>query len=325
MRAALIAGTAMIALTGPAFAQSGPLVIYTSTPTEQMDMLVSRFNETYPDIEVEYFRSGTTEVINRLQSEFAAESPQPDLLLIADTVVMTALKNDDRLQGYQGAPVDGLNPDLYDSDMTFFGTKLITTGFAYNTELVDTPPTAWSDLTDPEIAGRLTMPSPLYSGAAAIHVGTMTELDQFGWDYYEALAENGAVAGRGNGGVLDAVARGEQSYGIIIDFMPLNARADGSPIDFVFPEEGVTSVTEPVAILSTATNVEAARAFVDWQLSEEGQSFHAEQGYLPLLPDVEGPEGFPALDDLTILSVDPARLLEADESMKRQFADLFGG
>jgi hypothetical protein len=40
-------------------------------------------------------------------------------------------------------------------------------------------------------------------------------------------------------------------YGIIIDFMPLNAAADGSPMAFVFPDEGVTAVTEPVAILST--------------------------------------------------------------------------
>ncbi|TVR07690.1 MAG: hypothetical protein EA385_12125, partial [Salinarimonadaceae bacterium] len=35
---------------GAALAQSGDLVIYTSTPTEQMDELVARFNESYPDV-----------------------------------------------------------------------------------------------------------------------------------------------------------------------------------------------------------------------------------------------------------------------------------
>jgi iron(III) transport system substrate-binding protein len=68
---------ALTALATGAMAQSGPLVIYTSTPTDQMDELVARFNDSYPDIQVEYFRSGTTEVMNRLEAEFVAGDPQP--------------------------------------------------------------------------------------------------------------------------------------------------------------------------------------------------------------------------------------------------------
>lgn len=328
MKTLLLAGAAALTLAtagGPALAQSGPLVIYTSTPTEQMDQLVAAFNESHPEIAVDYFRSGTTEVINRLQAEFAAGDPQPDVLLIADSVVMTALKQEDRLQAYPEAPVEGLDPSLYDAEMTWFGTKLITTGIMYNTEIVTSPPSGWADLLAPEAAAATTMPSPLYSGAAAIHVGTLVAQPELGWDYYETLADNGAVAGRGNGGVLDAVARGEKAYGIIVDFMPLNAKAAGSPVDFVFPAEGVTAVTEPVAILASARNPEAARAFVDWQLSEAGQRFAAVQGYLPLRPGVAPPEVFPAVEGLRILSADPAGLLADDEAMKRRFADLFGG
>ncbi|MFN4099578.1 MAG: ABC transporter substrate-binding protein [Pararhodobacter sp.] len=307
-----------------AFAQSGPLVIYTSTPTDQMDQLVERFNVSYPEIQVEYFRSGTTEVMNRLEAEFEAGSPQPDVLLIADTVVMEGLKGADRLLAFPDAVTTGTDAALHDADGFYFSTKLITTGFAYNTANVTDPATSWAELTEAAIAGRMTMASPLYSGAAMIHIGTLANLPGFGWDYVEALAEGGAIAGRGNGGVLSAVANGEADYGIIIDYMPLNAAAEGSPIAFVFPEEGVTAVTEPVAILATAGNVEAAQAFVNWQLSEEGQSFHVEQGYLPLREGVARPASFPDTD-FTILSVDPALLLEQSEDIKRRFAELFGG
>ncbi|MGY6645479.1 MAG: ABC transporter substrate-binding protein [Salinarimonas sp.] len=325
-RAAVIAATLGFLLpAGAALAQSGDLVIYTSTPTEQMDELVARFNESYPDVNVEYFRSGTTEVINRLQAEFEAGAPQPDVLLIADTVVMSQLKADDRLMAYADAPIAGTDAALHDADMTFFSTKLITTGFMVNTDNVPEPVTSWADLADEAIAGRLMMPSPLYSGAALIHVGTVTNLDGFGWEYFETLADHGAVAGRGNGGVLDAVARGEMDYGIIVDFMPLNAKAGGSPVDFIFPDEGVTAVTEPVAILSTANNVEAAQAFVGWQLSEEGQRFHVEQGYLPLREGIAPPDVFPAMDAVNVITVDPALLMEQSEEIKRRFADLFGG
>ncbi|HSP24490.1 MAG TPA: extracellular solute-binding protein, partial [Saliniramus sp.] len=124
-RRSVLAITLALGLTsfaGAASAQSGPLVIYTSTPTEQMDQLVARFNESYPDVTVEYFRSGTTEVINRLQAEFTAGGAQADVLLIADTVVMTQLKADDRLQAYPDAPIAGTDASLHDSDMTYFST-----------------------------------------------------------------------------------------------------------------------------------------------------------------------------------------------------------
>ncbi len=327
MRLPLLAATlatCAAALATTALAQSGPLVIYTSTPTDQMDQLVARFNETHPEIEVTFFRSGTTEVMNRLEAEFAAGDPQPDVLLIADTVVMAGLRDAGRLLAFPQADTTGTDPALHDPEGHFFSTKLITTGLMFNTNNVAEPVTSWAALADPAIASRLTMPSPLYSGAAMIHFGTLANLDGFGWDFHETVAEGGAVAGRGNGGVLSAVANGEMDYGIIVDFMPLNAAAEGSPVGFLFPDEGVTAVTEPVAILATARNVEAAQAFVNWQLSEEGQRFAVEQGYLPLREGVARPANFPDVE-INVIQVDPALLLEQSEDIRRRFADIFGG
>ena len=327
MKTVIAAGAAALALgfAGSAAAQSGTLMLYTSQPDDLLAEMIGAFNAEYPDVEVETFRSGTTEVINRLQAEFAAGDPQPDVLLVANSIVMTQLANDGRLMAYPEAPVDGYDPAFYDPEMRFFGTKLITTGIIYNTELVGEVPESWQDLLSAAAEGQVIMPSPLYSGAAAYHVGTLTALDGFGWDFYEALADNGAIAGRGNGSVREAVSTGQNAYGVIIDFMTFNAAAQGSPVAFVFPEEGVTAITEPVAILSTARNPEAAQAFVDWLLLPSGQEFAAEQGYLPAHADVAGPAQFPPLAEISVLSVDPATLLTNDEAMKRQFADLFGG
>lgn len=324
-RAPVLAAALGLMLAAPAaLAQSGPLVIYTSTPTDQMDQLVARFTAAFPDIQVEYFRSGTTEVLNRLEAEFAAGAPQPDVLLIADTVVMAGLRDAGRLLAFPEAQTAGTDPTLHDPEGHFFSTKLITTGIAFNTNNVASPVTSWAALTDPAIAARLTMASPLYSGAALVHVGTLANLGGFGWEFYETLAANGAIAGRGNGGVLTAVANGEVDYGIIVDFMPLNAAAQGSPVGFVFPDEGVTAVTEPVAILATARNPEAARAFVNWQLSEDGQRFAVEQGYLPLREGIARPAHFPDVE-VQVLQVDPALLLEQSEEIRRRFAAIFGG
>jgi iron(III) transport system substrate-binding protein len=72
----------------PGAAASGKLVLYTSQPNEDAQATVDAFNKVEPDVEVEWFREGTTKVMAKLRAEFAAEAPQPDVLLIADTVTM---------------------------------------------------------------------------------------------------------------------------------------------------------------------------------------------------------------------------------------------
>ena len=122
------------------------------------------------------------------------------------------------------------------------------------------------------------MPSPLNSGAALIHTMTLTGKLPGGWSYYEALQSNGALAAGGNGDILRQVATGEKLYGMIVDFMPIREKAKGAPVEFVFPSEGVSAVSEPVAILKTSKNPDAAKAFVDFLLSHGGPGAGAEAG-----------------------------------------------
>lgn len=314
-------------LAGLAFAAQAEdtITVYTSQPQDQMTQVIEAFNADHPDIKVELFRSGTTEVMAKLQAEYAAGNSPADVILIADTVAMTQLKNDDRLLAFTDAPVEGIDPAFIDADKTFFGTKVITTGIVYNTDLVKTAPTSWNGLLAADAAKSLIMPSPLYSGAAVIHVGTMTQQPEFGWAYYEKLAEAGAVAGQGNGTVIEAVARGEKAYGIIIEYMALNAKKKGSPVDFVFPAEGVSSITQPVAVLKGSDAVDAAKTFVAWQLSKTAQEQATAQGYFPILPGVTQPQGYPALTTLKILPANSDAMLKADTENKEKFAELFGG
>jgi iron(III) transport system substrate-binding protein len=154
---------------------------------------------------------------------------------------------------------------------------------------------------------------------------SVTGNPDLGWEFYESLADNGALAQGGNGGTLQSIAGGEKLYGFLVDFLAIRNKRDGAPIDFVFPAEGVSAVTEPVAILSTAKNPPAAKAFVDFLLSPEGQQLAADQGYLPAHPAITPPEGFPARDTIKLLPFDPAAALANDQANKLRFTDIFGG
>jgi iron(III) transport system substrate-binding protein len=321
----VIAALAALTAAAPAAAQApaGRLVLYTSQPERDAAQTVNAFKKVNPGVEVEVFRSGTTEVMGKLAAEFAGGASKADVLLLADAATMESLKKSGRLLAYPQANVAGLDPGSYDADKTYFGSKLITTGIAYNTAAKNRP-TSFADLAKPEYKDQLTMPSPLYSGAAAIMLGTMVTRPDLGWTWFEKLKAADTVAVRGNGAVLTAVANGEKGYGILVDFMAFNAKAKGSPIDFVFPAEGSPAVTEPVAILKTTQNLAAARAFVDFILSDEGQKLAVSMGYIPARASAGSPAWLPAGTRIRIMPTDIGKVAEANSANLKHFADLFG-
>ncbi|MEL6207486.1 MAG: ABC transporter substrate-binding protein [Pseudomonadota bacterium] len=317
---------AALAVGGPAVAQdvSGKLVLYTSQPNADAQQTVDAFTAKYPDVEVEWIRDGTTKVMAKLRAEFEAGAPQPDVLLIADMVTMEGLEAEGRLMAYPEADVSAYDAALMDDEGHYFSTKLITTGIVYNTA-AEMVPTSYADLLAEEVKDKIAMPSPLTSGAATIHMAAITSHPDLGWEFYEGLAEQGANPQGGNGGTYRAIAGGEKLYGFVVDFLPIREKLNGAPVEFVFPDEGVSAVTEPVAILSTAQNPDAAKAFVDFLISAEGQQLASDMGYLPAHPDITPPEGFPALSEIELLDFDPAAALANDQANKERFTEIFGG
>jgi iron(III) transport system substrate-binding protein len=318
--AALVAG--MAALT-PANAQEGKLLLYTSQPNTDAQQTIDAFKAKFPKVDISFVRDGTPRIMAKLRAEIQVGAAQPDLLLIADSVTMEGLKAEGRLLGHPAANVSAYAPGIHDPEKFWFSTKLITTGIVYNTG-AQLKPESWLDLIKPEAKGKIVMPSPLNSGAALIHAATLSGSLPGGWDFYKALKANDALAGGANGDVLRQVAGGEKLYGMIVDFMPIREKAKGAPVAFVFPKEGVSAVSEPVAILSTAKNPEAAKAFVDFLLSREGQELALKQGYLAAHPDVKPPEGFPDRQSIKLLPFDAKKALASETAYRKTFSDIFG-
>lgn len=313
----------IVLLLGSALAQSGTLRLYTSQPDADAARTVEAFEAIYPDVDVEIFRSGTEEVISRLLLEAEARASQADVLLVADAPTFEILEEEGLLEPYLSPNRTGINEAYYDSEGFYYGTKLIATVIVYNTNLVDEPVTSWAELAAlPD--GQVAMPSPSYSGAAAYNLGVLSRTEGIGFEYYEAMYENDVFLTQGNGAVFRSVASGEVPYGMMIDFLPIREAQDGAPIGVVYPEEGVPAITEPAGIVAGNQNPEAARAFIDFLLSQEGQQLAADMGYLPIREDVTAPAGFPDLADITILSVDADTLATNRDSDKERFAELFG-
>ncbi len=313
----------LTATSGAAFAEGRKLVLYTSQPQTDAQQTVDAFRAKHPDIEVSFVRDGTPRILAKLRAEIEADRPQADILLLADSVTMEGLKKEGRLLAHRPANLSAYPADVHDADGFWFSTKLITTGIVYNAK-APFKPESWADLIRPEAKGQVALPSPMTSGAAMIHTVTLTSNLAEGWGYYRSLSANGALAAGGNGDILRQVAGGEKMFGMIVDFMPIREKAKGAPVEFVFPKEGVSMIGEPVAVLKTTKNEAAARAFVDFLLSSDGQELAKRQGYVPALASVGMPSGYPDRSALKVMRFDPAKALADDRDNKKRFGDIFG-
>ena len=303
---------------------SGSLDFYTSQPDADAQGLVDAFKEQNPEIDISIFRSGTEEVVSKIQAENQSGNIQADVLLVADSVTFENFKAEELLLAYESPEAKSIDKAFVDPDGTYAGTKIMATGLIVNTNEVTELPTTWNALTDEATSGQAVMPSPLYSGAAAYNLGVMTRQEEMGWEFYEALRTNDITVTQGNGAVLESVATGDKNYGVIVDFLVARAKSEGSPVELVYPEEGVPVITEPVGIMANTENEEASKAFVDFILSEEGQQLASEQGYTPIREGVEAPEGLKTLDEMTIMDAQAVELLETRDEDKTKFGQIFG-
>ncbi|ROR13386.1 ABC transporter substrate-binding protein [Erwinia sp. JUb26] len=305
-------------------AADGKLVVYTSQAPEIAQQTIEAFKAANPGIEVSWTRNGTTQLMNVLRTEMMSGEVKADVLLVADSINLGALKKEGKLMAYADAPVSHISPNFYDKDKTWFGTKIIATVIGYNTQNAK-PVNSWMALTDASNRGQVAVPSPLYSGAALYHLHTAINTPTIGWDFYKKLAANGITPEGGNGPALKAVASGVAKYGIITDADLIRAKKQGSPVDLVYPQEGASFVTEPVAILAGAHNVPAAKAFVDFMLSEKGQQLVAQQGNRPIDKRVAAPDGFAPIDSIKLLTLDSDKAVNDDTQVREKFTEIFGG
>ncbi|WP_017792006.1 ABC transporter substrate-binding protein [Leucobacter salsicius] len=283
-------------------AEPSTITLYTSEPQEKIDAIVAAFSSDNPEIEVDVFRAGTGDLTARIAAEEKSGDIGADLLLAADAGTFEDYADRDLLLEYESPEAANINQDLIDPEHFYVGTRLLPTVIAINTNVITDAPTSWQDLTDPAYAGKIAMPNPDVSGAAAYNAAVWLNEPALGEPWLQGLAANTPLIAESNGPVSQAVADGSNPVGIVVDSLVRDLAAAGSPIEAVYPEEGVPFVSQPVGIFANTDESDASKLFVDFLISKKGQEIAASQSYLPIREDVDSPEGAPAVADITLLT-----------------------
>jgi iron(III) transport system substrate-binding protein len=160
------------------------------------------------------------------------------------------------------------------------------TGIAINTDLVPPAeePKSWLDLLDPKWKGRILSDELAGSGTGATWFGVLH--DKFGEDYHRKMAKQDIVFSSTLRENPRRVARGEFALYFPFNVSDLPA-LKGLPIKGIALQEGAPYTVFSAGVVKGAPHPNAARLFIDFLISEEGQMPWAMTGF----PVASGPKG----------------------------------
>lgn len=188
---------------------------------------------------------------------------------------------------------------LTDPDGYFTASEMAGYGFVYDPDALSglgvSVPKDWSGLADPRLAGRIAVPNPARVGFAPVMVDIVLQCYGWerGWALWSEIAGLATLIGSGGRRVAEEIGPDRAAIGLSIDFFIAAAIAGGAPLRFAYPAQGGINPAH-IAITADAGNVEGARAFVEFVLSDDGQRLLADPDIrkLPVRPSAYA--GLPA-------------------------------
>jgi len=188
---------------------------------------------------------------------------------------------------------------LKDKDGYWVGTALEPYGLVYHPRRLQRLGVAelkdWEDLLNPKLKGEVAQCAPTRSSSSNATYEVMLSMlgEEKGWEWLTRLAANTGHFTARSRDVPTVVAKGEFAAGFAVpSYMAFEEKLAGFDIKFVAPRNAFVT-PEPMAILAGARNPKAARAFVEFLLTERGQKVFMERGLFPITPKfkVQGAPG----------------------------------
>jgi iron(III) transport system substrate-binding protein len=276
LNTARLAALASVAMMGSATA-ADPMTVYCPMSEDDCGAILSAFEQD-TGYQSNFVRLGAGEILARIRAEQA--NPRAALWLAGAADIFIQGANEGLLGVHRSANIERVAPEHSDADGYWTPIALSPIAFAYNAEYVAElgaePPTSWEDFADPVFEDAIALAHPAASGTAYVSFATMVQI--YGEDRaFEILAGTDANVlqyTRSGSAPSRMAAAGEVAIAVAFTQDLEAMLAQGFPIGVSFPEEGTGFEINAAAMIANAPEAqqEAAGAFLDWILSDEGQT-----------------------------------------------------
>ena len=265
--------------------KEGEVIWYTSMTFDQSKPVADAFEKKFPFIKVTLFRSGGGALMNKVLTEARAGRYAFDVVGGRGEMIQ-AFKEKNMLASYKSPETSMIDPDLFDKEGYWYVYYVVPTTLGYNTKLVkkEEVPMTYEALLEPKWkSGKISMDNEAY----LILQGLISAWGrEKAVNYMKKLAAQDPVLTRGNTERVTFTGAGQ--YPLVIAYAHALEREKfkGAPIDWIALEPAVTEI-DPLMIGSKAPHPNAARIFLDFLLSKEGQEMLLEFQRIPVRKDVE--------------------------------------
>lgn len=279
--------------------KEGKVIVYAGWIPEVRTALGAAFKNKY-GIEVEFFPLGRgAELLAKVQAERRAGLVVADVLSSGATTIITGLKPGGLLGPFESTLLlpEIKNPQMWRGgqvpfvDKDHMGLNMVAAlqrMVVRNTDVVkENEITTHKDLLKPQFKGKMTLNDPTVTGVGN-SLFTHFVVDLWGLEeaseFFRQLLKQEPVIVRDNRLHVESVARGKYAVGLgTLADMLANFLAVGAPIAPVITKEGtrVSSGTYSLSIPATSSHPQATIVFVNWLLSQEGQTVISKISHLP--------------------------------------------
>lgn len=254
---------------------TGSITVDAALTTQGGAGFANAFMLMYPNIKVTMVTAGTGSLETQLLAQQATGHIQADVVLFADPTDMATIAT----KGILGSWRPSLNGRKVPAGYT---GKDWVGAFTFETVMVEhpgmaNPPQKWSDLTSTALKGQVAIGSASYSGTT---FGWAAELRTiYGWNYFKTLKANGVRVEQSTTTTGTDVASGKVLVGVTLDSVARSLLAQHANVSVVWPKDGTVPCPATVGITKGTSNGAAAKAFVTWLVSRQGQIEAAKLGY----------------------------------------------
>src|SRR5262245_17726159 len=297
---ALAVSVALVPLAaGPALAQKQTIVVYTAIENEQITEYMKTIGKSLPNLDLKILRLSTGDISARFMAE--KDNMQADVIWGVGATNMLIFKNAGLLEPYAPKGLEKIVPLFRDKDSppAWVGMDIYMSAFCFNTEVAKKhnlpAPTSWADLAKPVYKGQVVMPNPASSGTGYLSVASILQRmgEAEGWKYLDALHQNIAEYTKSGSKPCKDAAAGERAIGVSFEYVALEMKKKGAPVELVLPKEGSGYEMEANALTKKGAKNPAAKQFLDWADSEEAMHLYAKYFAAVGVAGLPGPEGLP--------------------------------
>ncbi|MGE0355924.1 MAG: ABC transporter substrate-binding protein [Burkholderiales bacterium] len=288
----------------PLAAVADTVTVVTSFPKELTAAYKKAYEAKYPNDKLEILNKNTAAGIAYVREQSAGSRPEVFWASAPDAFeVLSGAKLLQKIgPGNPAIPAKVGNYPVNDPEGYYRGQALAGYGLMWNTRYLKAnnlpEPREWADLVKPVYFGHLAISSPSRSGTTHLTVETILQGEGWntGWEHLLAICANSAAITERSFGVPDGVSNGQFGIGLVIDFFGLAAKNSGMPVEFVYPSQ-TAIVPANIALVDGAKSSEGGKRFIEFTLSEEGQTLLLDPkiSRLPVLPSIyaKAPTGYP--------------------------------